>query len=138
MKTIAYYTTAFLFTLSTYVYADIAVIVHPNNTANINASEIAKIFLGKKTRFDNLSKAIPLLPPIGNQTRINFLKYALSKNETQYSSYWSRLIFTGKASPPLEAATEEGIINMVSKNEHLIGVVDTSYINESVKVVGTY
>ncbi|AGP79793.1 hypothetical protein I633_21831 (plasmid) [Alteromonas mediterranea 615] len=46
--------------LNASVFADVAVIVHPDNSVEITQTEIERIFLGKSSQFPDGSEAIPI------------------------------------------------------------------------------
>jgi ABC-type phosphate transport system substrate-binding protein len=124
--------------IPTLVLADIAVIV---NNANANATlendVIAKIFLGKAKSFPDGTKAIPLDQDEGAATRNNFYQTIANKDAGQIKSYWSRLIFAGKGTPPKAVGSDADVVSLVSSNPNMVGYVDAGTVNDSVKVVAT-
>lgn len=130
---------ASFFTLSaTTVYADIAVIVHPTNTAAFDKNLIERIYMGKTGNFENGRPASPINSSKGNNTREEFNKLVIGRTDTQVNAYWSKLLFTGKGTPPSEVANDQDVIVTVSANENAIGYVDTASVTDNVKVVATF
>jgi hypothetical protein len=115
--------------------ADVAVIVHPSNTANIDDAAISSIFLGKVSAFPNGQKALPTVPDISNPSRGDFLDKIVGKTEPQYKSYWARLVFTGQAQPPKEMLDDAKTLELIATNPNMIGVIDANNLNDSVKRV---
>ncbi|RZP31335.1 MAG: phosphate ABC transporter substrate-binding protein, partial [Alteromonas sp.] len=62
----------------------------------------------------------------------------LGKSESQYSAFWSKLVFTGRGTPPEMIATEDEMLNLVATNPNTIGFVDEGKVDGTVKVVGTF
>jgi ABC-type phosphate transport system substrate-binding protein len=123
----------FVFT-SSFSFAEIAVIIHPDNAASLDKSSIQKIFLGKKKSFSTGEKAIPLNN--NNESILTvFNKEIVKKNKKQLKAYWSKLVFTGKGTPPQEADSDSEVIELISNNPNLIGYIDASNVNDSVKVI---
>ncbi len=118
--------------------AEIAVIVHLNNTNKMDTADISQLFLGKVTSFPGGEVAIPVALARGNDARENFNELVLHKTENQYKAFWSRLIFTGKASPPNELEDSDKLRDLVAKNPALIGYIDANSVNGSVKVIATF
>jgi len=118
--------------------AETAIIVHPSNNAAISPTAIKRIFLGKVKTFDGGDAATPVELAEGNVTRSSFNSDFLGKSNAQINSYWRRLVFTGKATAPLQAASDEAMIESVSKNPNLIGYIDASKASSAVKVVHTF
>lgn len=117
--------------------AEVAVIVHPSNDSALSDSDIKKIYLGKSRNFSNGATAVAVDLPEGTATRVAFIDAIVEKSETQFKSYWSRLIFTGKGIPPKILQNDAEVVDLVSRNPDVIGFVDTSSVNDSVKVVLT-
>lgn len=126
----------FTFTLlvSIPAYADIAVIVHPSNTSNLTQKEVVRIFMGKEKIFPNGTEIIILYLVKESPTRSIFLKNVLNKNESQIQSYWMKKLFTGKGTPPTELNTDEEVVELVANNPSVIGYINASALNDSVRV----
>lgn len=116
-------------------FAEIAIVVHPSNSANISADDIERIFLGKKKAFSSGDTAVPINLNEGDAIRATFNEKALNKNSSQLKAYWSKLVFTGKGTPPKEVDTASDVLKLVSSNPNMIGYVDASAVDGSVKVV---
>lgn len=127
--------TILLILLSSFSHADVAVIVHPDNTVTMDKDYISRIFLKKVKVFPDNTPAVPIAQdettPISNE----FLMAVHNRTLPQLKSYWSRLIFTGKSSPPLVASSEDEVLKLVSENSSMIGYVESSTVNKSVRVV---
>lgn len=114
--------------------AEIAVIINPENQNNLTEADIKNIFLGKTKAFPNGATAVPVEPREGISVRADFNDKMLSKSESQRKSYWSQLMFSGKAVPPKEVDSEEEIRALVAKNPNIIGYISTTKADGSVKV----
>jgi ABC-type phosphate transport system substrate-binding protein len=116
--------------------ADTAVIVSASNVnASIDQSTISKIFLGKSKSFPDGSQATPIDQNDGTSTRESFNDKVLGKSASQLKSYWSRLIFTGKGTPPKQYASDTEIKAAVASNPNLIGYINSAAVDGTVKVV---
>lgn len=120
------------------VFADVAVIVHPSNTNTIDESFIKKAFTGKVKSFDNGESVIAINQESDTKSVEEFNEKLLNKSASQLKAYWSKQIFTGKGTPPKEVSNDNEVIKLVSTNPNLIGYIDASTVNDSVKVVGVY
>ncbi len=119
-------------------YADTVVIVHKDNASAINPALIKRIFLGKAKNFKGGGVATPIELPESNPTRSAFNKGLLKKSDTQMKAYWARLVFTGKATPPVQVADDAAVIEKVSNNPTLIGYIDSASVTDAVKVVHSF
>lgn len=121
---------------SSVAFAEISVIVSANNpNANIDKNTVSKIFLGKTKSFPDGSQAVPVDQNEGSATRATFNEQVLNKSDSQLKSYWSRLIFTGKGTPPKESGTDAEVKALVANNPNIIGYIDSAAVDASVKVV---
>jgi len=125
-----------LTTASLMVSAETAVIVATSNgNGAIDKATISKIFLGKTKSFPDGSQAVPIDQNDGSAVRESFNSSLLGKSSSQLKSYWSRLIFTGKGTPPKQLGSDADIKSLVSSNPNMIGYIDSSAVDSSVKVV---
>lgn len=119
------------------VYAEeVIVIVHPSNSLSaIHISELKRIYLGKKKYFPNGGKVIPADLPNNNATRKTFYEVVVGMSGRRLKSYWSKRIFTGKATPPKQLPDTNAMIEWVSKQPKAVGYLYKSAVNDSVKVL---
>jgi ABC-type phosphate transport system substrate-binding protein len=118
-------------------FAEFAVIVHPSNTSNLTSSEITRIFLGKKSTFNDSKQAVPLTLMKGSEIDKDFTRKVLNKSPTQLKAYWAKRLFTGKGAPP-KSVDDKQMIELVSTNPNVIGYIDKSAIDASVKIIAEY
>jgi ABC-type phosphate transport system substrate-binding protein len=108
--------------------ADVAVIVSAKSTATtMTADEVANIYLGKSTKMKPVDNATPV--------RAQFYTQVARKDEAQIKAIWSKLVFTGKATPPKELASSADVVKAVAADPNAIGYVDKAAVDGSVKIV---
>jgi ABC-type phosphate transport system substrate-binding protein len=117
------------------VWAGVAVIVHPNNGNALSEADVTRIFLGKKKAYPDGSEAIPVDQAEGSPIRSSFVSTVLKKNDQQIKAYWAQLLFTGKGTPPKEVGGGADVKKLIAENPALIGYIDASEVDGSVKVV---
>jgi len=118
--------------------ADVSVIVHPSNANAVDASTIEKIYTGKVKTFADGSKATPVRLSEGNPVSEEFNTKALNKSASQLKAYWSKLIFTGKGTPPKEVDSDAELLKLVATNPDHIGFVASGSVTGDVKVVFSF
>ncbi|WP_394192099.1 phosphate ABC transporter substrate-binding protein [Pseudoalteromonas atlantica] len=118
-------------------FAEVAVIVNPANTNQLDANAIKKIYLGKSKSFDDGVKVNPVNQD-GNNVADEFNDKVVGKSGSQLNAYWSKLVFTGKGTPPEKLSNDQAVIDFVSSNTDGIGYIDSAKITDSVKVVGKF
>ena len=118
--------------------AEVAVIVNPANNASLTESEISRLYLGKAKSFPDGAAAVPLNLAPGSAVREQFEKSVLKKSSSQIKAYWSKLVFTGKGTPPQEVASDAEIIAIVKSDPKSIGYVDAGAVTGDVKVIAKF
>lgn len=116
-------------------YADVVVIGHPSNNNQLNKDDVSKIFLGKKSSFPDGSKATPFYLDAGDSVRATFDKDVLGKSSTQLKSYWSKLVFTGKGTPPKELGSTGEAVSTVAGDASAVAYVSSGEVTDAVKVL---
>lgn len=124
--------------MSASAIADVAVIVHPSNANTLSADEIRKIFTGKMKTFPDGGQVVPINQKEGVDMTTEFNTKVLSKSASQLKAYWSKLVFTGKGTPPKDVQNNDEVLKLVGSNPNIIGYVDGASINDSVKVISTF
>lgn len=111
--------------------ANIAVIVNPANNSSVTADEIVRIYTGRSNAFNavNLAESVPL--------RAQFDEKGVGRTSAQLKAHWSKLVFTGKGTPPAELPNEDAVLDFVANNPQAIGYVSADKVTAAVKVVHT-
>ena len=116
--------------------ADLVVIVSSKNpVAALRTEQVADIFLGQVGRFPDGGNAIALDQAVGSAQRDEFYAKVTAKSPALVKAYWSKMIFTGRGQPPREAPNSTAIRKLVADNPALIGYIDRSALDSSVKPV---
>lgn len=122
--------------VASFTWAEVAVIVHPSaGFDSLTEDDVARLFLGKSKSFPGGAQAVPINQNEGSAAREQFNVGVCKKNASQYKAYWSQLVFTGKGTPPKDAGDDAAVKALVSANPNMIGYVDASAVDASVKVV---
>ena len=96
--------------------AEVAVIVSASNgNGSLDQNTISRVFLGKSKNFPDGSQAVPVDQNAGSASREAFSSTVLGKSASQLKAYWSRLIFTGKGTPPKESGDDAAVKDLVAK-----------------------
>ena len=113
------------------------VVIHAENDVRvIKRSELAAIFLGKKSTWGSGRKIIPTLQSEKNSVTRDFLRDVLRKSLSQYRAYWKRRLFSGGGTVPKAMQTSEEVIAFVASRHGAIGFVEESTeMNDKIVVV---
>lgn len=111
--------------------AEVVVVVNPANADAVTKDQIANVYLGKSTAF------APIDQSDGSAIRGEFYKKVADKDAAQAKALWSKLVFTGKATPPKEVGSSADVKKAVAANPKAIGYIEKSAVDATVKVVLT-
>lgn len=122
--------------IPTLAWSEVAVVVHPSaGFDSLAEDDVARIFLGKSKSFPGGAQAVPVNQNEGAAARDKFNEGICKKNASQYKAYWSQLVFTGKGTPPKDAGDDAAVKALVAANPNMIGYIDASAVDATVKVV---
>ena len=123
-------------TVATSAHADVVVIVSAkSHLTSLTAEQTARIFLGKVSNFPDDGDAIPVDQAEGSPIRDEFYSKVVHKNSSQLSAYWAKIIFTGDGRPPEKLESNVAVRKAVAKNPSVIGYIDKSAVDKSVRVI---
>lgn len=116
--------------------AQIAIVVGAKSTAaTLTREQASALFLGKSTQLPGAG--IPLLIDQleSIETRQIFYTKVTEKTPAQVKAVWSRLVFSGKGSPPKEVANSAEVKKLINTNSDAIGYIEKSAVDASVRVL---
>jgi len=111
--------------------AGVVVAAANGKVGQLNVEQIKKVFLGRSD--GSLTSAIIFQK--GGATRADFDKKVLGKSTAEVSTYWSRLIFTGKAKAPIEVSSDAEVKAKLAVSPGAVGYISESAVDSSVKVL---
>lgn len=106
--------------------AGVAVIAHPSTPVSaLTQEQVRQLYSGRSTKLPDGTEVQPLDQADGSPARSEFVAKVLGKTEQQVRSYWSRMIFTGKAQPPRQMNNTAEVLRAVATTPGYIGYVDS-------------
>lgn len=120
---------------TTYANADIAIVVGSQSSISTTESaEIGRLYLGKTKSIGGANAtAVNQGGTLGDE----FNKTVLNKSSSQVKAYWSKLVFTGKGTPPKELGSDADVISAVASDPNTVGYIDAAAVTDQVKVLLT-
>jgi ABC-type phosphate transport system substrate-binding protein len=116
--------------------AELVVIVSARNPLPaLSGDQVAAIFLGQAGRFPDGAEAVALDQRLGSQERQQFYAQVTGKTPALLKAHWSKMVFTGRGQPPRELADAAAVRRMVADNPSMIGYIDRSALDASVRPV---
>src|ERR1041384_4165606 len=113
----------------------LVVIVNPAiGVQHLSRREALDIFLGRYRTFPSGASALPIDLDINSDERKQFYLMLAKKDPADMSSYWARLTFSGKISPPFAVADGHMAVDIVANNPNAIAYVDRSSVDNRVRI----
>ena len=117
---------------------EVVVIVSSKNPATtLRIEQVADLFLGQSGNFPEGAEAVPIDQAVGSAIRDEFYAKVTGKSPPLMKAYWSKMIFTGRRQPPQEVPDSVAMKKLVAESPHLIGYIDKSAVDASVKALLT-
>ena len=113
----------------------LVVIVNPAiGVQHLSRREALDIFLGRYRTFPSGASALPIDLDINSTERKQFYLLLAHKDSSDMSSYWARLTFSGKISPPFAVTDARMAVDIVANNPNAIAYVDRSAVDDRVRI----
>jgi ABC-type phosphate transport system substrate-binding protein len=113
----------------------VVIVSSKSPVTSLRPEQVADIFLGQIASFPGGLEAVALDQSIGSPERDEFYSKVAAKTRPLVKAYWTKMIFTGRGQPPKEIASSAAVRKMVADNPTLIGYIDKSALDASVKTV---
>jgi ABC-type phosphate transport system substrate-binding protein len=113
----------------------LVVIVNPTiGVQRLSRREVLDIFLGRYRTFPTGASALPIDLDINSSERKQFYVLLAHKDSSDMGSYWARLTFSGKISPPFSVTDARMAVDIVANNPNAIAYVDRAAVDERVRI----
>lgn len=100
------------------------VVVHESNPVrSLSAHQLSKLFLKKVTRWNDGREIEPVDLDDESRVREAFSDSVHGKDVASVKSYWQKMIFSGRATPPPELSGDAEILAYVRSHPGAIGYV---------------
>lgn len=113
----------------------LVVIVNPSmGVQHLSRREVLDIFMGRYRTFPSGASALPIDLDVNSTERRQFYLLLAHKEPADMGSYWARLTFSGKISPPFAVPDARMAIDIVANNPNAIAYVDRSAVDQRVRI----
>jgi ABC-type phosphate transport system substrate-binding protein len=116
--------------------ADLVVVVNTGSgVERLSRDEVINIFLGRYRQFPSGLAALPIDQPAEQPLKAQFYRQLVNKDLAEINAYWARLIFSGKTSPPRQAASPAEVVAWLAHNRGAIGYVERGMVDARLRIV---
>jgi len=124
----------FLSTLSFAGDGDIVVISASAPSERVTARTIERVYLKRKTMWQDDSAVVPLNLPSANPVRMEFTGAVLRRSHRSLVEYWNEQHYKG-VRPPMVVESEEAVKAFIREVKGSIGYIDASKLEPDLKVL---
>lgn len=116
--------------------ADVVVIANPRSGIDkLSRDEVINIFLGRFRQLPSGLSAQPVDLPATEPEKATFYLRLVNKDLAEINAYWSRLVFSGRTKPPMQAKSTDDLLEFIAKTPGAIGYIERSKVDDRVKLV---
>ena len=115
--------------------AGVVLVGNPAISDTLTKDQAAALYLGKTNKLPSGGAVVLYDLEASDPLKAEFNSKVTGKSEAQLQSYWSRLVFTGKATPPGKLANADLVKSTVAATANAIGYIDESKVDGTVKVL---
>lgn len=106
------------------------IVVHPSNpVSSITKSELSEYLLKRKLTWPDGKPVVPVDQPDKSPVRAVVLRDVFGRSASAIKNHWQQQIFSGRAIPPVERASDQQVVAFVQASPGAIG-----YVSESANV----
>ncbi|WP_158965695.1 hypothetical protein [Paraglaciecola sp. L3A3] len=114
----------------------LVVVVNQANVINqLTKRQVIDIYMGRFNTFPDGSPVLPIDHPRGSSQKEAFYQTLVGQNERKVNAYWSRLLFSGRAKPPLQADSEVMVFNTLFVQPYALAYVSEADVTSEMKIV---
>jgi ABC-type phosphate transport system substrate-binding protein len=131
------FSTLFTLLLPAKAFADLAIIVNPQNpVTTLSDKQIAKIFMGRLRMFPDTKLDAEVVDQPENQaTFSNFYLHIVKMNPTKLKRYRASYLFSGQGNLPTELESDDAVKSYIATTPTAIGYIESAHVDATVKVV---
>jgi ABC-type phosphate transport system substrate-binding protein len=116
--------------------ADAVVVVNARSgIERLSRDQVTNIFLGRYRGLPGGGTAMPIDQPESSALRAEFYRKLVNKDLTEINAYWSRLIFSGKTTPPWRTFSSQEVATLLAGNPDAIAYLERGQIDKRFRIV---
>lgn len=97
---------------------------------NLSRGDVINIYMGRNRSLPNSGIALPLDIDSNYAEKAKFYKKLIKRDLPEVNSYWTRVMFSGDASPPRQVDTYDDIRELVKNNKGAIAYLPQAELDK--------
>ena len=91
--------------------------------------------MGRFNKFPNGDSVTPLDFDSPSEYRESFYEHLVGQSERKINAYWSRLLFSGRATPPRKAESVKEVVSIIQNDTNALAYIYASEVQKGMKIV---
>ena len=91
--------------------------------------------MGRFNKFPNGDAVTPVDFTSSSEDRALFYELLVGQSERKINAYWSRLLFSGRATPPQKATSLNEVVSIIQKDTSALAYLRESNVQKGMKIV---
>lgn len=120
------------------INADKQIAVVVPSTSRVDAlskAEVIDLFMGRFSETNDGEALVPLDYKSEMDLKGSFYQTLVNRSLRQVNSYWSRLLFSGRAKAPVQVASIENLDDLFRDNQNYVAYVPMNAVSKEMKIV---
>ena len=113
----------------------VVVVNQKSSISQLSHREVLDIFMGRNRKLSSGEVAEPIDLSKKSSECEWFYWHLTGKSLGEIRAYWARLVFTGRASPPVEVQNQAEALQKVAENRNALAYINRSMLTPQVKTV---
>ena len=113
----------------------VVIVNDANSVSSVSATELSRMFMKKLNRWQSGLDVVPVDQPESAAAREAFSAAVHGKAVSAVHAFWQQQIFSGRAVPPAEKASDEQVMAFVRSTPGAVGYVSAGASLSGVKRV---
>ncbi|TCK08298.1 hypothetical protein [Marinobacterium mangrovicola] len=115
---------------------DILVVVSKDSPVDtITKRELVDLYMGRSHSLPDGSPVMKIDAPVDSPVRAEFYQALIGMKVSEVNAYWARLMFTGRATPPMSVTKPEDVAGLLARNPSALGYLPEDSENEQLKTI---
>lgn len=116
--------------------AELVVVANPKSgIERMTREEVVYVFMGRWRQLPSGLPATPVDSPLESSEQEAFYRQLVNKGAADIKAYWSRLMFTGTARPPIATHSRDEQMKILASTPGAISYLERSMVDSRVKIV---
>lgn len=115
---------------------DILVVANQKNPLqSLTKQQLTDLYMGRAHYFPSGGAVLKMDAAGDSELRALFYRALVGMSLPEINAYWARLMFSGRATPPMQMTSSKDIARLVSENPNALGYILKGDENAKIKTV---